>query len=205
MYRFHPQIIWALQQIHAGRLGTIRQVRATLAVKIPLLSHDIRLQANLGGGSLMDIGCYALNFCRAVYGRSPLAVAAQVYTAALGEVEHTTSAILDFGEGRFAQIDSTFLLPTYQVAEVMGEEGRLTIPQPFMTDVYETEVILALEGQTIHQKISAVDACRLELEHFGACIRSGAPPAFSLVETLDNLATLEAIYQVAGYQVAGSA
>jgi xylose dehydrogenase (NAD/NADP) len=123
----------------------------------------------------------------------------------LADVEHSTNAILDFGEGRFAQIDSTFLLPTYQVAEVIGEEGRLSIPQPVITNVHETEVILTLEGQTIHQKISAVDACRLELEHFGACIRSGTPPAFSLVETLDNLVTLEAIYQVAGYQVAGSA
>src|SRR5260370_637556 len=80
MYRFHPQTIWALEQIKAGRLGEVRLVRASFAFNIfsPPRPHDIRLQPNLAGGSLMDIGCYAVNFCRAVYGRPPLAAPALV-------------------------------------------------------------------------------------------------------------------------------
>ena len=201
MYRFHPQIIWALEQIHSGRLGEIMQVRASFASKIlfPERANDIRLQADLAGGSLMDVGCYPVNFCRAVYGRPPVAVAARVYAAEPGEVEHATTAVLDFGEGRFGQIDSSFALPTRQVAEVSGTQGMLTLPAPFLTGIHETEVVLALEGQTIHQKIQAVDVYRLEIEHFGACVRSGTAPAFSLDETLENLATLEAVYLSAGY------
>jgi xylose dehydrogenase (NAD/NADP) len=201
MYRFHPQTIWALEQIKAGRLGEVRLVRASFAFNIfsPPRPHDIRLQPNLAGGSLMDIGCYAVNFCRAVYGRPPVAVAARVYTAEPGAVEQSTSAVLDFGDGRFGQIDSSFVLPGRQLAEVIGERGSLTIPVPFVTGHHETEVVLALEGQTIRQKISAADAYRLEVEHFGACVRSATSPAFSLDETLENLATIEAIYQSAGH------
>lgn len=201
MYRFHPQIIWALEQMNAGRLGEVRMVRASFAFNIfsPMRHNDIRLQPRLAGGSLMDVGCYAVNFCRAVYGRPPAAVAARVYAAESGAVEHSTSAVLDFGEGRFGQIDSSFALPTHQMAEIVGECGTLTLPVPFVTGFQETEVVLSLEGQTIHQKISATDAYRLEIEHFGACIRSDTPPALSLDETLQNLATIEAIYQSAGH------
>jgi predicted dehydrogenase len=202
MYRFHPQTIWALEQIHSGRLGTVKQVRASFSFNIllPVRHNDIRLQANLAGGSLMDVGCYTINFCRAVYGRPPLAVAARVFAPEEGEVEHSTSAVLDFGEGRFGQIDSNFALPTRQVAEVIGELGTLTIPMPFVTGVHETEVVLGLEGQVIHQKISATDAYRLEVEHFGACVRSGTAPALNLDETLENLATIEAVYQSADHR-----
>jgi len=201
MYRFHPQTIWALEQVRSGRLGEVRLVRASFSFNIfmPPRHNDIRLQPKLAGGSLMDIGCYAVNFCRAVYGHAPSAVAARVATADPGAVEHATSAVLDFGDGRFGQIDSSFALPNRQVAEVIGELGTLTIPTPFATGIHETEVVLALEGQTIHQKISAADAYRLEVEHFGACVRSGTSPALNLDETLENLATIEAIYQSAGH------
>lgn len=201
MYRFHPQMIWALEQIRAGRLGEVRMVRASFFFNIlhPLRPNDIRLQSHLAGGSLMDVGCYPVNFCRAVYGRPPSAVAARVYAAEPGAVEHTTSAVLDFGDGRFGQIDSSFALPTRQLAEVIGEQGSLSLAVPFVTGMHETEVVLSLEGQTIHQKIQHADSYRLEVEHFGACVRTGTQPAFSLDETLENLATLEAIYQSAGH------
>lgn len=201
MYRFHPQLIWALEQIRSGRLGEVRMVRASFFFNIllPLRPNDIRLQPHLAGGSLMDVGCYPVNFCRAVYGRPPSAVAARVYAAAPGAVEHTTSAVLDFGNGRFGQIDSSFGLPTQQMAEVIGEQGSLNLPIPFVTGTHETEVILNLEGQTIHQKIQHADPYRLEIEHFGACVRTGTQPAFRLDETLENLATVEAIYQSAGH------
>jgi predicted dehydrogenase len=202
MYRFHPQTIWSLEQIHSGRLGAVKLVRASFSFNImfPLRSSNIRLQASLAGGSLMDVGCYPVNFCRAVYGRPPTAVAARAYAAEVGAVEHATAAVLDFGEGRFGLIDSSFSLPTRQQAEVVGELGSLSIAVPFVTGVHETEVVLALEGQTIHQKISPADAYRLEVEHFGACVRAGSTPAFSLDETLENQATIEAIYQSAGHR-----
>lgn len=201
MYRFHPQTIWALEQIHSGRLGEIRLVRTSFFFNIlhPLRHNDVRLQPHLAGGSLMDIGCYPVNFCRAVYGVPPSAVAARTYAAEPGGVEHTTAAVLDFGGGRFGQIDSSFALPTSQMVEVLGEQGSLSMPIPFVTGQHETEVIVRTEGQTLHQKIQHADPYRLEVEHFGACVRMGTQPAFGLDETLENLATVEAIYQSAGH------
>jgi D-xylose 1-dehydrogenase (NADP+, D-xylono-1,5-lactone-forming) len=201
MYRFHPQTIWALEQVAAGRIGTVKLVRSSFSfnVLLPPRPQDIRLQAALAGGSLMDVGCYPVNFCRAIYGHAPVAVAARVYVPTEGEVERSANAALDFGDGRFGLIDSSFELPTRQVAEIIGEQGTITITVPFTPGNIEPVVLLALEGQTIHQRFSAIDQYRLEVEHFASCVRFGNQPALSLEETLENLATIEAIYQSAGY------
>lgn len=202
MYRFHPQTVLALEEAHSGRIGAIKLVRSSFSfnLMIPPRPHDIRLQASLAGGSLMDVGCYAVNFCRAVYRHAPVAVAARVSASGPGEVERSTAAVLDFGEGRFGLIDSSFELPTRQVSEIIGELGTITIPLPFTPFHLDTEVILNLQDQVIHQRITGIDQYRLEVEHFGSCIRSGTHPALSLAETLDNLRTIEAIYQSAGHQ-----
>jgi xylose dehydrogenase (NAD/NADP) len=201
MYRFHPQTVWALEQARSGRIGNIKLVRASFSFNLfqPPRPHDIRLQAALAGGSLMDVGCYPVNFCHAVYGQPPSVVAARVYASAPGEVDRSTTAVLDFGEGRFGLFDSSFELPDRQVSEIIGDEGSITIPVPWTPLDRETEVILRVEGQTIHQHFQPVDQYRLEVEHFGTCIRLGTQPVFSLDETLDNLSTIEAIYASAGH------
>src|SRR5712692_10686746 len=55
MYRFHPQTIWALEQVHSGRIGNIKLVRSSFSfnITVPLHPHNIRLLAALAGGSLM--------------------------------------------------------------------------------------------------------------------------------------------------------
>ena len=147
----------------------------------------------------MDVGCYPINFCRAVYGHPPSTVAARVSAPGPREVELAASAVLDFGGGRFGLIDSSFEIPTRQVSEIIGDQGTITIPVPFVPGDADTEVVLSIEGQIIHQRITHVDQYRLEVEHFGTCIRTGAQPALSLTETIDNLSTIEAIYQSAGH------
>lgn len=199
MYRFHPQTVWALEQVAAGRIGQVKVVRASFSFNVGARSHDIRLQAALAGGSLMDVGCYPVNFCRAVYGRTPAAVGARVFVPDNGEVEQAATAVLDFDDGCFGLIDSNFRLPTRQGTEIIGEAGTITIPVPFTPGHIETTVIVAIEGQTIQQRFAPIDQYRLEVEHFSNAIRYGHQSPLNLEETIENLATIEAIYQSAGY------
>lgn len=199
MYRFHPQITWALDQIAAGRIGPVKLVRSSFSFDVRPRPNDIRLQASLAGGSLMDVGCYPVNLCRAIYGHTPLAVGARVYASSAGEVERATTAILDFGRGRFGLIDSSFELPTRQVAEIIGEAGTIIINTPFTPGNTETAVSLASNEQTITQRFAHTDQYRLEVDYFSSCLRSGRPPILQLEETLENLATIEAIYRSASY------
>ena len=70
MYRFHPQIVWAIEQVNAGSIGPVRLVRASFSFDIRSHPDDIRLKPDLAGGSLMDVGCYTINACRAIYGHA---------------------------------------------------------------------------------------------------------------------------------------
>lgn len=198
MYRFHPQIVWALEQVRAGVIGAVRQVRASFTIDIREQEENIRLQPELAGGSLMDVGCYPVNFCRAVYGRPPVAIAARVQTAGPVGVDLTTNAVLDYGEGCFALIDSSLVLPMRQIAEIIGELGMITLPVPFTTGNHEAVVFVTKNGQMDEQTFERVDQYRLEIEHFAECVRTGREPSFSLSESLENAATIEGIYAAAG-------
>jgi xylose dehydrogenase (NAD/NADP) len=199
MYRFHPQTVWALEQIAAGRIGNVKLVRSSFSFSVSSRPHDIRLQGALAGGSLMDVGCYPVNMCHAVYGRTPIAVGARVYVPDGSEVERYTNAVLDFDNGCFGLIDSSFELPGRQITEIIGEAGTIIIPVPFTPADDKTVVMLDAAGQTIHQHFAPIDQYRLEVEHFASCIRYGHQPILSLEETIENVATIEAIYQSAGY------
>ena len=199
MYRFHPQTLWTLEQIATGGIGQVKLVRLSFACDLRSNPRDIRWQPTLAGGSLMDVGCYLVNFCRALYGYVPLSVSARVYVPGRGQVERAVNAILDFGDGCFAQIDTSFELPFRQRAEIIGDAGTITLPVPFPPKNVETVAVLELQGQTTHQRFLPIDSYRLEVEHFANCLRSGLQPALSLAETLENLETMEAIYQSAGY------
>ena len=199
MYRFHPQIVWSLGQVRSGAIGPVRLVRSSFSFDIRSRPENIRIQPELAGGSLMDIGCYSINLCCAVYGHAPLTVASRVHVAHPGGVDMATNAVLDFGEGRFGLIDSSFELPSRQIAEIIGETGIITIPVPFTPGTMEAIVFLTRNGQMSEQKFDRVDQYRLEVEHFAECILSGRAPARLLSETLENIATIEAIYEAAGH------
>jgi xylose dehydrogenase (NAD/NADP) len=199
MYRFHPQIVWSLAQVRAGIIGPVRLVRSSFSFDIRSRPQDIRIQSELAGGSLMDVGCYCVNLCRAVYGHVPQAVASRVHVERPGGVDMATNAVLDYGEGCFGLIDCSFELPSRQIAEIVGETGIITIPVPFLPGNMEAVVFLTRNGQMSEQKFGRVDQYRLEVEHFAECIRTNREPIRLLSETLDNMATIEAIYQSAGH------
>ncbi len=199
MYRFHPQIIWTLQRIAKGLIGPVRLVRASFSFDIRTHRENIRLQPEMAGGSLMDVGCYPVNLCRAIFGRQPRSVAARVYVTSPTSVDLTTSAVLDYGDGCFGLLDSSLELPTRQGAEIVGDAGIITLPVPFTPGNHDMTVFVTRNGQMSEQNFERVDQYQLEVEHFAACLRSRQDPALSLNETLENLATIEAIYEAAGH------
>ncbi len=200
MYRFHPQVQWALDQLAEGVIGDIRLVRSAFAFDIRNRPADIRLKAALAGGSLMDVGCYPLNFALAVFDLArPAAIAARVDVPPASEVERTLAAVLDFGAGRMAIIDSSFEQPWHQSVEVVGESGRLMLERPFQPGRQETFVRIERGDETRERRFAPVDQYQLEVEHFGACVRAGTAPALSTEGSLRQAEVVEAIYQAAGY------
>ena len=199
MYRFHPQIRWALEQLAAGRIGDVRMVRSSFVFDLHNRPNDIRLKASLGGGSMMDVGCYPLNFCRAVFGGPPREIAAHVIVPPGNEVELSMGAVLDFGEGRMGMIDSSFSLPRGFFAEVVGAHGRMVLPAPYTPGRVETTVRIETEDETLERRFDAIDQYALEVESFSNSIRHGIAPFITLEDSLEQAESIERIYAAAGY------
>ncbi len=177
MYRFHPQITWAREQVAAGRIGPLRMIRSSFMFDLRSSSDNIRLKGALGGGSLMDVGCYPLSLCRLFFDGAPERAVAMVTEPAESEVEWGMQAALDFGEGRRGLIDSSFALPWGQGAELIGDLGRLIIPRPFTPGKAETVVRLETGQETHERRFAAVDQYQLQVEAFAESVRTGQSAA----------------------------
>jgi D-xylose 1-dehydrogenase (NADP+, D-xylono-1,5-lactone-forming) len=200
MYRFHPQMQWVREQLAAGRIGVANLVRASFAFDIRDRPRDIRLQAALGGGSLMDVGCYPVNLCRMVYGGEPEAAATRVVVPPGAEVEWGVGAALDFGDGRLGVIDCSFQQPRHQRAEIVGPDGYIIVETPFTPGLGDVVVRVVVGDETLERRVEGVDQYRLEVEHFAACARTGAPLDIPPEDAVGNAAAIEMIYRAAGYE-----
>src|SRR6476660_5913291 len=98
MYRFHPQWQTARQLVHEGRIGELR----TIHTQFSYFNDDplnIRNQPGMGGGALMDIGCYPISLSRFLYDTEPDRVLGHIELDPTTRVDRLTSAVLEFGEG----------------------------------------------------------------------------------------------------------
>jgi len=194
MYRFHPRTERVLQIVAAGGLGEIRLVRASFTYPARDPRTGIRFDPNLGGGALYDVGCYAVNICRAVLG-DPNDVVASGSIGPTG-VEEVAAGALRFDDGRVAVVDCGLTLPRRQEYEIVGAAGHLTVPAPdaFLPGEADTEIHLVRGAEREVVTIRGVDQSQRMVEHFGDVL-SGAPLALPPEDAVGNARTLEALHR----------
>jgi predicted dehydrogenase len=129
MYRHHPQWQRARQLVTEGGIGELRNIQ-TFFSYYNADPGNIRNQAQLGGGGLMDIGCYPVSLSRFIFGTEPQKAFAIVEYDPQFNTDRLASAILDFGSGTSTFTCSTQLV-RYQRVNILGTEGRVEIEIPF--------------------------------------------------------------------------
>src|SRR5690606_3845816 len=132
MYRFHPQNLHALTLIEDGAIGEVREVRAHLSVDIMAdAAGNVRFDKALGGGSLLDMGCYAVSAARRFLGE-PVAALARFDVAPVSGVDLACSAILEFSGGRSALISSSFKAGGQGFYQIIGTQGVIDVLRSFI-------------------------------------------------------------------------
>jgi predicted dehydrogenase len=206
MYRFHPQNRHVLKLIDEGAIGEVREVRAHLSVRImdPPDAGNIRFKPEMGGGSLLDMGCYTVNVARGILGAEPHAVFGRLdMNPALG-IDVSASAVLEFEDGRSALISSSFKAGGQGAYQVIGSKGTIEVPRAIIpgmgTRVAEGLVILADEdGRRSETRFEPVDQYRIMVEAFADAVLSGRPVPYDPADGVKNLAVCDAI--VASHRV----
>lgn len=129
MYRHHPQWQRAREIVQTGGVGELRTIQSFFSY-FNDDGSNIRNMAQIGGGGLMDIGCYCISLSRFIFEAEPERVCGIVEFDPQFETDRIASGILDFGRGTSTFTCSTQLTP-YQRVNIFGTEGRVEIEIPF--------------------------------------------------------------------------
>jgi predicted dehydrogenase len=193
MYRHEPmagQIAALVASQAIGRLSAISS-GFTFALQ---RANDVRLDPALGGGSLWDIGCYAVGITRLVIGAEPVEAFGYATSSASG-VDLSFTGLLRFPADIVATIHSGFRSPYRAWFEAIGSDGVLRVDSPFRP-VPGDAIVLTLgeEVRRIEVEGSPLHFVRL-IEDFVAAALDGRPQALPLSESRGNAAALAALYR----------
>jgi predicted dehydrogenase len=119
-YMFQPQTLEIEHLIASGAIGHVRTMFAAFGFTVAD-AGNIRLDARLGGGALMDAGCYPVSFVRQVFGTRPVHVAATARW--IDGIDQTLAATLEFVGGGIAQISCSFTTAVHRRAIIAGTTG----------------------------------------------------------------------------------
>lgn len=196
MYRHHPQTKIIGDWAHSGRLGDLLLVRGVFNFQIED-RENIRLVPKYGGGCLWDVGIYPVSLAQFIMGGPPLAVSG-VQWLGPSQVDETFSGLLRYAGDRAAQIASAFNSPLFTQAEIIGTEGRLTIPKPFAGLEEDNQVVFTpTNGTPQVLDIPAEYLYNGEVEDMHAAILDGSPNTVTLDESRQHIGTVLALYQAA--------
>jgi predicted dehydrogenase len=210
MVRYHPQWDAVVKLIQSGRIGKVRAVQTAFSYTNTDLDN-IRNQKDVGGGALYDIGGYAINTARLIFGTEPQRVAGVCERDPNSGCDSLTSALLDFGTGQASFVVGTQHVP-YQRVHVFGTKGHIDVEIPFNAPhdrpckVYVDEGFVG--GADFTAKHSSDDRRELlitpaanhytrQWQAFSEAIRTGRPIHNDIQSAVANMRVIDAIFRAA--------
>ena len=194
MYRSHPQTLKTREIVADGRLGKIKMVRGSFTFMMTN-PDDYRWKPEMGGGGLLDVGCYPLSYTRFVLGAEPLEVFGWQVTGPTG-VDELFTAQLRFPQNVFAQFDCSIKIPYHVFMEIVGDEATLIIPRPFNPGPKE-KLYLTKDGKTETIAVKGTESYLAEVEDMADAILLNKPPRVSLSDSRANTAVILALFESA--------
>lgn len=201
MYRFHPQMPLILQRVHNGEIGRLIHIRSH-RMALGREAGNPRYRLGDGGGALLDIGCYCVNFSRAVTGSEPTHVNAHAHF--VNGIDLTLTGMLEFPGHVTAQFCCSMESEPSFGAEIIGTDGRIVLPHPWMPPVWPTDftIVRGLKSETIRVQPADVPqhvlvGFALQIAHFADCVREGGMPLITESDSLGNARVLERLLAAA--------
>jgi predicted dehydrogenase len=192
MYRHNPQTARLRQLVDDGAIGELRLVRSCFSYSLYDVDN-IRLRADVEGGSLMDVGCYCVSGSRLLAGE-PEQVYGQQFVGPSGTDWLFTGA-MRFAGDVLAQFDCATALTGRDELEAIGSDGSLFVDDPWHCN--EPVIELRREGGVERIEVEYADSYRLEIENLGDAIRGAAAPLLGREDAVGQARALEALHRSA--------
>ena len=196
MYRHHPQWIRALELINGGGIGMVKTVHSFFSYYNDD-PENIRNMVDIGGGSLMDIGCYCISLARLIFDEEPQRVFGKIEYDPGFETDRICSGILDFVQGTSTFTCSTQLVP-YQRVNVFGTKGRIEIEIPFNAPPDKPCKMLFQNNEIIEEiEIKICDQYTIQGDLFSLSVLKNEKVPTPIEDAVENMKVLEAVIQSA--------
>ncbi|MBS1255964.1 MAG: Glucose--fructose oxidoreductase [Deltaproteobacteria bacterium] len=196
MYRHHPQWLRALELINEGGIGDVKTVHSFFSY----YNDDpgnIRNMAEIGGGGLMDIGCYCISLARLVFDSEPQKVLGKIEYDPQFRTDRLCSGILDFGNGTSTFTCSTQLVP-YQRVNIFGTEGRVEIEIPFNAPPDKPCRMLHQRQDKIEEiELEICDQYTIQGDLFSLAVLNDTEVPTPLEDAVGNMRVIEAVIKSA--------
>lgn len=196
MYRFHPQWIQAKKLVAEGAVGELKTIQSFFSY-YNTDPNNIRNNKAIGGGGLMDIGCYCISLSRFIFGKEPESVFANIEFDPIMQTDSYTSGILNFFAGTSTFTCSTQLAP-YQRVNILGTTARIEIEIPFNAPPdASTRMWLHKKNSTEEIIFDAVDQYTLQGNLFSQAIINNTDVPTPLEDAVKNMAVIDAVFKSA--------
>lgn len=195
--RYHPLAELMRSLVVEERVGRVQHIEARAEVPYPR-RHDIRFDLDLAGGSLMDIGCYAVHQVRMVAGSEPRVVDARAALRAPG-VDRWIQADLRWPDGRTGRVSASLSTWGFPVVDlrVKGDLGLLKVCNPILPHLYNRVTLRTKDG-TKRERVRGRPSYWYQLRAFVDAIRNGTPVLTPPADAVRTLQVIDAIYVAAG-------
>lgn len=193
MYRFHPQWLKVKSLVDSGAIGEVKTVHSIFSYNNPDPSN-IRNILEVGGGALMDIGCYVISFPRFIFGKEPKRVVGLMHKDPVLKTDSLSSGMLDFGENNFASFTCSTQLIPFQRTQILGTLGRIEIEIPVNIPADKSAKIwLSSKEKTEEISFPAVDQYQLQVEAFANAIENDEPVPTNFNDAVNNMKVIDGI------------
>lgn len=194
MYRFHPQWIKAKELAQNGDIGEVKTIQ-TIFTYNNLDPDNVRNKADIGGGGLMDIGCYPISLSRFIFETEPKRVHGIIDYCPTFKTDRHVSAIMDFGD-RIATFTVATQVERYQRVQIFGTTGRIEIEIPFNAPVdVPTRLWLEKSGVIEEIQFDVCDQYGIQGDLFSRAVLENSPVPTPLEDAFANMKGIDAIIQ----------
>jgi predicted dehydrogenase len=204
-YRFHPLFERALSLLRDGAVGRLRRIEAVFNADLPDTPGELRYIEALGGGALMDLGCYCMHWIRTVTGDEPSVVSARARCGAPG-VELDIEAELAFTSGPTASLKCSMQPEDgvlFRRLRVTGDTGVLELDNPVSPHAGATLSVDSADSP-LPQIVSGGDTTfHYQLRHVLEVIAGRAAPLTGGDDAIGNMRAIDAVYRAAGLKPRG--
>jgi predicted dehydrogenase len=190
MYRFHPQHARVRALIESGVIGKPSLVRSSFCVLMQRPADDIRFSAELGGGSLMDVGVYAIDAVRWLLGADPVSASGESFVDARG-IDLSASAALNFPANVLASVTCSFIANGGGNYEVFGPDGKITVHQAFAQPPGSPARVTWPGGDEAYP--ADINQHTLMFESFATSLLDNASQAIADDAGIGNIAMIESL------------